>query len=173
MIVEFDGYRPVISPSAFIAPTAVIIGNVYIGDESSIWYGAVLRGDHGEQSIVIGKRCSVQENVVIHVSHERGTLIGDDVTIGHGAILEGCTVEDRALVGMNSVVLEGARLGKGALLAAGSSVLAGADIPDNSVAAGAPAVVKKIVSGASAGWIDQAAGYYVELSRRYKEQGLG
>jgi carbonic anhydrase/acetyltransferase-like protein (isoleucine patch superfamily) len=172
MILEFDGYRPSISPSAFVAPTAVLVGNVTVGDEASVWYGAVLRGDRGECGIVIGPRSSVQENAVIHVALDRGTTIGAEVTVGHGALLEGCEIEDGCVVGMNAVILEGARLGARSLLAASSTVLPGVQLPPHSVAAGSPAVVKKRVSGGSTRWIEGAARHYVELSRRYREQGL-
>lgn len=172
MLVEFSGYRPQVSPRAFVAPTAVLIGNVMVHDEASIWYGAVLRADHGEQGIVVGARSSVQDNCVIHVSRERGTVIGEGVTVGHGAILEGCEIADGALVGMNAVVLEGARVGERALLAAGSTVLANTEIPPASLAAGAPATVKKTIAGESRAWVDSAAAYYVALANEYQQQGL-
>src|SRR5947209_17536306 len=99
MIVEFDGYRPQIAADAFIAPTAMLIGNVVIMPGASVWYGAVLRGDHGEQAIVIGPRSNVQDNCVIHVALDQGTTIGENVTIGHGAVLEACEVGDGAVIG--------------------------------------------------------------------------
>ena len=172
MLVEFEGYRPQVASSAFVAPTAVLVGNVVVGEEASIWYGAVLRADHGDQAIVVGARSSVQDNCVIHVALERGTTIGEDVTIGHGAILEGCEIEDGALVGMNAVVLEGARLGARSLLAANSTMLEGSNVPPESLAAGSPAAVKKPLEGGARGWIEHSAAYYVELSRRYREAGL-
>jgi carbonic anhydrase/acetyltransferase-like protein (isoleucine patch superfamily) len=172
MIVEFDGYLPRVSPMAFVAPTAVLIGNVTVAEGASIWYGAVLRGDHGDQGIVVGARSSVQDNCVIHVSFERGTTIGQDVTIGHGAILEACDIADGALVGMNSVVLERARIGPRALVAANSTILAGMEIPAETLAAGSPAVVKKGIEGGAAWWVENSARHYAELGRRYKRQGL-
>lgn len=173
MLVEFEGYRPLVSQRAFIAPTAVLIGNVTVGDEASVWYGAVLRADNGDHGIVVGARSSVQDNCVIHVALDRGTTIGEDVTVGHGAILEGCEVADGAVVGMNAVVLEHARIGARSVLAAGSAVLPHVQIPEDSLAAGSPASVKKRVSGESAWWIEHSAAYYVDLARRYREQGLG
>ncbi|HEX6507589.1 MAG TPA: gamma carbonic anhydrase family protein [Chloroflexota bacterium] len=173
MIVEFDGYCPQVSPGAFVAPTAVLVGNVIVAEDASIWYGAVLRADHGAQGIVVGPRSSVQDCCVIHVARDRGTTIGADVTVGHGAILEGCDIEDGALIGMNSVVLESARVGSRALLAANSTVLAHTRIPPETLAAGSPAVVKKRISGSALGWIDGSAAYYVDLARRYRDQGLG
>lgn len=172
MILEFDGYRPRISPRAFVAPTAVLIGNVVINQDASVWYGAVLRADHGEQAIIVGARSSVQDNCVIHVANDRGTTLGTDVTVGHGAILEGCDIEDGALIGMNSVVLDHARIGARALLAANSTVLAGTEIPPECLAAGSPAQVKKALEGAAGQWIETSARHYVELARRYRTQGL-
>lgn len=172
MIVEFDGYRPCVSSDAFIAPTAVLIGNVIVEEEASVWYGAVLRADHGDRAIVVGRGSSVQDNCVIHVALDRGTSIGRDATIGHGAILEGCDIGDGALVGMNAVVLDHARLGARSLLAAGSVLLAGSEVPPDSLAAGTPARVKKAIGGTANWWIEQSAGYYVDLARRYRHQGL-
>jgi carbonic anhydrase/acetyltransferase-like protein (isoleucine patch superfamily) len=173
MLVEFDGYRPQVSPRAFVAPTAVLVGNVIVHDEASVWYGAVLRADHGEQGIVVGARSTIQDNCVIHVALDRGTRIGEDVTVGHGAILEACDVEDGALIGMNAVVLEHVRVGARALVAANSSVLARSQIPPGMLAAGAPATVKKAVAGEAQWWIENSARYYVELARKYRDQGLG
>lgn len=172
MIVEFDGYRPVVAETAFVAPTAVLIGNVTVGDDASVWYGAVLRADHGEHGIVIGPGSNVQDNCVIHVSTHRGTGIGRDVTIGHGALLEGCEIADGAVIGMNVVVLEGARVGARSLIAAGSTVLSGTQIPDDMMAAGLPAVVKKATTGMTRWWIEHSAAHYVERAHRYREQGL-
>ena len=172
MIVEFEGYRPAVAETAFVAPSAVLIGNVTIGDEASIWYGAVLRADHGEQAIVIGPRSNVQDNCVLHVSINRGTIIGSDVTIGHGALLEGCEIAAGAVIGMNAVVLEGARVGARSLIAAGSTVLAGTQIPDDMMAAGQPALVKKATTGPTRWWIEHSAAHYVERARRYRAQGL-
>ena len=109
MIVELAGIRPTIAEDVYLAPTAVIIGNVTILPGANIWFGAVLRGDSGR--IVIGRRVSVQDNVVVHVNERADTIIGDDVLIGHGAILEGCRIGAGALVGMGATVLSGAHIG--------------------------------------------------------------
>jgi carbonic anhydrase/acetyltransferase-like protein (isoleucine patch superfamily) len=173
MIVTFDGYIPKISPSAFVAPTAVLVGNVIVANEASIWYGAVLRADHGDQPIIIGPRSNIQDNCVIHVALDKGTTIGTNVTIGHGAIMEACDIEDGALIGMNAVILEHARIGARSLVAANSTVLAHTEIPMDSLVAGSPATVKKAIEGTAAWWVEHSAGYYVELSRKYMAQGLG
>ncbi len=171
MIVDYRGKRPKVAPSAFVAPTAVLIGNVEVGAESSIWFGAVLRGDNGP--IRIGARTSVQDNAVIHVSERGETIVGDDVTIGHCAVMEDCRIERRALIGSNATLLNGCTIGEGALIAAGSVVAERSAIPPRVVAAGAPAKVKKIVDGEAAEWIDVSADVYVTLSRSYLEQDIG
>jgi carbonic anhydrase/acetyltransferase-like protein (isoleucine patch superfamily) len=173
MLVEFEGYRPHVSPNAFVAPTAVLIGNVRVEDGASVWYGAVLRADHGEHGIVVGPRSSVQDNCVIHVALDHGTIIGECVTVGHGAILEGCDIEDGAVIGMNAVVLDHARIGARSMLAASSTVLVGVQIPPDTLAAGSPARVKKPIEGSSRWWIERSGQYYVDLGRRYREAGLG
>lgn len=173
MIEEFEGVAPRIHPSAWIAPNATVIGNVEIGAEASVWYGAVIRGDGGEHVIRIGARTSVQDNCVVHVSAEGPTIVGDEVTIGHGAVLESCVIGRGALIGMNAVVLQRAVVGEQALIAAGSVVGAGTEIPARTLAAGTPARVKKEVSGESLVWITGSPAHYVGLSRRYIADGRG
>jgi carbonic anhydrase/acetyltransferase-like protein (isoleucine patch superfamily) len=167
MIIPFNGCTPQIAPNAFIAPTAVLIGDVEIGEGASIWYGAVLRGDHGR--IVIGRGSNVQDNATLHVPENGTTVIKDNVTIGHGAVLEGCVVESGALIGMNAVVLQNATVGEQALLAAGSVVTEGMTIPPRTLAAGVPARVKKELVGNSADWIRMASSTYRELASRHRE----
>jgi carbonic anhydrase/acetyltransferase-like protein (isoleucine patch superfamily) len=170
-ILSFAGIHPRIHPSAFVAPTATVIGNVTIGEEASIWFGAVIRGDEPEHEISVGARTSIQDNCVVHVSRQGATLIGADVTVGHGAILESCVVGARALVGMNAVVLQQAVVGEEALIAAGAVVGQGARIPPRTLAAGTPARVKKELEGESLRWVTTSAAHYVELSRQYMAQG--
>ncbi len=171
MFIEFHGKRPKVAASAFIAPTAVLIGDVEIGEESSIWFGTVIRGDNGP--IRIGNRTSVQDNAVVHVSRDHRTIIGDDCTIGHSVTMEDCTIEHGALIGSNAVILNGATVGGRALIAAGSVVSANATIPSESLCAGAPAVVKRQLEGTALSWIDHTPGSYVRLSRTYLHQGIG
>lgn len=173
MILPYAGIHPRIHPTAFVAPSAVVIGNVEIEAEASVWFGAVLRGDEPEHEIRVGARSSVQDNVVLHVSRRGATLIGPEVTVGHGAVLESCTVGRGALIGMNAVVLQGATIGEEALIAAGAVVGDGAVIPPRALAAGTPARVKKMLEGESLRWIQTSAAHYVELSRSYLAQGVG
>lgn len=166
MIVEFEGKRPIIAPTAFIAPTATIIGNVIIGDEASVWFGAVIRGDHGR--IVVGARTSVQDNVVIHVNGRHDTIIDADVTIGHGVVLEGCHIRAGALLGMNATVLSGAVVEAGALVAAGAVVGENQTIPAGMLAAGVPARVKGSLSEAVQQRLKEASKSYVAYGRSYQ-----
>ncbi|MGA7200880.1 MAG: gamma carbonic anhydrase family protein [Candidatus Cybelea sp.] len=171
MIIEYRGKRPKIASSAFVAPNAVLIGDVEVGAESSIWFGTVLRGDNGP--IRIGARTSIQDNAVVHVSERGGTFVGDDVTVGHCAVMEDCTIERYALIGSNATLLNGCTIGEGALIAAGSVVGQNAAIPARVVAAGAPATVKKALEGEAAKWIEISSQEYVKLSRMYLAQSIG
>jgi len=169
-IIPFNGRIPRIHPTAWVAPTATLIGNVVVEAEASIWFGAVLRGDDPEHEIRVGARTSVQDNCVVHVSAQGPTVIGEEVTVGHGAVMESCTIGRGALIGMNAVVLQAATIGAGALIAAGAVVPAGAEIPARHLAAGAPARVKKELDGESLRWIETSAAHYVALSREYLRQ---
>jgi len=172
-ILPYAGIHPRIHPTAFVAPTAVVIGNVTIEEEASIWFGAVIRGDEPGHEIRVGARTSIQDNVVLHVSKQGPTIIGADVTVGHAAVLESCVVGDGSLIGMNAVVLQRATVGDAALIAAGAVVGSGQRIPARSMAAGTPARVKKELDGESLRWVTTSAAHYVELSRSYLRQGIG
>jgi len=165
-IRSFGGKRPVLGRGVFLAETCAVIGDVEIGDETSIWYGTVIRGD--VMPIRIGARTSVQDNTVVHVTAGRyGTTIGNDCTIGHGAIIHACTVEDFCLIGMGSVILDGARIGRGSLVGAGALVTPGTDIPPDSLVIGSPAKVKRPINEKEREQIVFGAAHYVELTRRY------
>jgi carbonic anhydrase/acetyltransferase-like protein (isoleucine patch superfamily) len=164
----FEGAQPEVAEDVFLAPTASVIGDVTIASGASIWFGAVLRGDFGR--IEIGEGTCVQDNAVIHCAHELPTIIRNWVTIGHGALLEGCVVEDGALVGTGSIVLQRALIGARSMLAAGTVVLEGQEIPPGFLAAGAPAVVKKELAGSAARWVESAAREYHELRARYRKE---
>ena len=172
-ILEFDGKSPQIHPSVFLAPSAVIIGDVKIQAEASIWFGAVLRGDDPSHGIVIGPRTSIQENCVVHVGRWGPTVIGADVTMGHGAKLESCRIGDRTVIGMNATILQNAMVEEECLLAANTVVLENAEIPARSVVAGVPGKVKKRLEGSAAEWIKGGGAHYVSLSREYLRQGIG
>jgi carbonic anhydrase/acetyltransferase-like protein (isoleucine patch superfamily) len=173
LVLPFNGVEPKIDPTVFLAPNAVVVGNVTIGAESSVWFGAVIRGDDPDHPVVIGRRTSIQENCVVHVGHWGPTLVGDDVTVGHGAKFECCTIGDRSVIGMNAVILQRARIGEECVVAANTVVLEGAEIPARSVVAGVPGRIKKTLEGGAAEWIEGGGQHYVDLSRDYMAQGIG
>lgn len=166
MLRTFAGKRPEIGRGVFLAETCAVIGDVIIGDESSVWYATVIRGD--VMPIRIGARTSVQDGTVVHVTSEKfGTTIGSDCTIGHNAIIHACTVEDFCLIGMGAVLLDGVRIGRGSLVGAGALVTPGTDIPEGSLVIGSPARVKRSINAKEREQIEYGAAHYVELSRRY------
>jgi carbonic anhydrase/acetyltransferase-like protein (isoleucine patch superfamily) len=167
LVIPYGGYTPRIHPSAFIAPNAVLIGNVEVGEESSVWFGAVLRGDHPDHGIRVGARTSIQDNCVLHVSARGPTIVGDEVTVGHGAVFESCEVKRGALIGMNAVLLHGSTIGEEALVAALSVVPTGMDVPPRTLVAGAPAKIRKELTGESADWVRGSSEHYVELAGTY------
>lgn len=164
-IVTLDGVTPQVGADVYLAPTAVLIGDVQIGDRANVWFGAVLRGDAAR--IEIGAETSVQDNVVVHCATGLPTIVGDRVTIGHGAMLEGCVVEDTALIGMGATVLQHARVGCGAMVAAGAVVGERMEVPPGVLAAGVPARIKKELSGSSQRWIEISAEEYQSRRRHY------
>lgn len=169
LIVSVRGWTPQVHPTAWIAPTAVLIGNVVVEERANVWFGAVLRGD--QNLIRVGARTSVQDNAVLHCNAENATILGADATIGHGAALEGCTIGDRAMIGMNSTVLDSARVGEGALLAAGAVVKERDEIPAWTLAAGVPAVARRRLEGAALEAVRSAAAHYQELMELYAHLG--
>ena len=170
LLIEYKGKRPQVAEDAFLAPTAVLIGDVVVEAEASIWFGAVLRGDFGP--IVVGAGANVQDNAVIHVGVDWPTTIGANVTVGHCAVLEGCTIGDGAIIGMNATVLPRAVIGSEAVVAAGSVVAEGMQVPARTLAAGAPARIKKELAGSSLEWVRMAAGDYREKAREYRAMGV-
>lgn len=165
-IVELGGVVPTIGEDVFLAPTAVLVGDVRVGDRANIWFGTVLRGDASH--IEIGAGCSIQDTAVIHCASDLPTVIGDEVVVGHGAMLEGCTIEDGALIGMGAIVLQHATVGAGAMVAAGAVVAERQQIAPRALAAGVPArIIKKELSGSSLAWTARAAAHYQELREEY------
>jgi carbonic anhydrase/acetyltransferase-like protein (isoleucine patch superfamily) len=164
-VIEFEGRTPRVADDAFVAPTAVLIGDVTIAEGASVWFGAVLRGDNS--AIVIGEGSNVQDNCVIHCADDLPTIVGANVTVGHMAMLEGCAIGDGSLVGMGAVVLQRAKVGANALVAAGAVVGEGMEIPAGVLAAGVPAKVKKELAGNSRRWVETAAREYQAKRLRY------
>lgn len=169
LIVTVRGWTPKVHPTAFVAPSAVLIGNVVVEAHANIWFGAVLRAD--QNLIKVGERTSVQDNAVLHCNVPNATILGANVTIGHGAALEGCVVDDWAMIGMNSTVLDSARVGEGALLAAGAVVKERDEIPAWTLAAGVPAVARRRLEGEALATVKSAAAHYQELMALYEHLG--
>jgi carbonic anhydrase/acetyltransferase-like protein (isoleucine patch superfamily) len=167
ILLSFDGKSPVVHPSAWLAPTATLIGDVVVEADANIWFGAVLRGDVGR--IRVGARSNVQDGVLVHMTTNlSNTLIGEDVTVGHGAILHGAIVEDGALVGMGSVLLDNVRVGARSLVAAGSVVPPRMEIPAGVMVRGAPAKVVRPLQGEELDAGLKGAKDYLELSAKYR-----
>jgi carbonic anhydrase/acetyltransferase-like protein (isoleucine patch superfamily) len=171
MFIDYKGKAPRVAASAFVAPNAILIGDVVVGEGSSIWFGVVLRADTGK--IRIGARSSIEDNAVIHASAGNATIVGNDVTVGHCAVLDDCTVHDGALIGSNAVVLNGAAIGAHTLVAAGSVVTAMEQVPESIVVAGAPAKVRKLLSGRAAEWIAHSTSDSIEQAQAYRRDNLG
>ncbi|WP_440709812.1 gamma carbonic anhydrase family protein [Herbiconiux sp. YIM B11900] len=162
MIIRYEGHAPEISETAWVAPTAVVIGQVTLAAGSSVFYGAVLRADG--DTIHLGEGSNLQDNVVVHVDAGRPTRIGSGVSVGHGAVLHGCTVEDDCLIGMSSTVLNGAVIGAGSLVAAGAVVLEGTIVPPGSLVAGVPAKVRRPLTDDERAGLRTNAATYLRLS---------
>lgn len=169
LLLPFRGILPTIGRDVFLAENAVIIGDVVIGDNSSIWYGCVLRGD--VQSIRVGAGSNIQDGTIVHVTDGRfSTTIGSNVTIGHGAILHGCTLEDGAFIGMRATVLDGAVVEGGAMVGAGSLVTPGKRVPHGEMWAGSPAKLLRKMSEEEMAGFAWSAPHYAELSGEYRRQ---
>ena len=166
MLYRFGESEPWLGREVFVAPSATVLGAVRLGSQSSVWFGAVLRGDVGR--IEVGERSNIQDLTTVHVSDGgQGTSIGDDVVIGHRALIHDCRIDALALIGMGCVILDGAHIGRGAVVAAGAVILSGQAVPPLAVVAGVPATVRKILPESSLEERRRHALHYVELSRRY------
>jgi carbonic anhydrase/acetyltransferase-like protein (isoleucine patch superfamily) len=172
MIMPYRGVSPQIAADAFIAPTAVVIGDVQIGAEASIWFGCVLRGD--SNSIRIGPRTNIQDGTVIHVNHEREgaagtkTTIGADVTVGHMALLHACTIEDAAFIGMKACLMDGVHVEGGAMVAAGALVTPGKRIRKGELWAGSPAKLMRPLTDAEMAYFAYSARHYCQVGANYR-----
>ncbi len=163
----FEGHKPVVHPGAFVAPTAAVIGQVTIGEGSNIWYHCVLRGD--TNTITIGRGTNIQDGTIVHVNAGRQcTTIGDDVTVGHAAIIHACTLKDRAFVGMGATVLDDAIIEEGGVLAAGSVLPPGKVIGAMELWMGNPAKMVRVLTMEQRAGFDRTAPHYVELAQRHR-----
>lgn len=164
---EYKGKRPRVHPSAFIAPTAVLIGDVEIREGASIWFGTVLRGDMAR--IEIGARTSVQDNSTIHTDENEPTLIGEDVTIGHNALVHSSVVDRNVLIGQAAVLTGGNTVGTGTIIGAGAVIPQGMKVPGGSLVVGVPAKVVRATGPDDERWTVRAAEHYTELGAWYRE----
>jgi carbonic anhydrase/acetyltransferase-like protein (isoleucine patch superfamily) len=170
VILPYDGKTPRLAPSAFVADGAVVVGDVEIGDESSIWFQSVVRGD--VHHIRIGARTNVQDHSVVHVSSgTHPTFVGDDVTVGHRVVLHGCTVKDRCLVGIGAIVLDGAVIGPDAMVGAGALVPPGMVVPPGVLVLGSPARVKRDLTAREIASVRESAARYAGYAARYRRGG--
>jgi carbonic anhydrase/acetyltransferase-like protein (isoleucine patch superfamily) len=165
MILEFAGKNPVIGANVFIAPTAVVIGDVALGDNCSVWFNTVIRGDLAP--ITIGADTNIQDNATLHADPGIPLTIGAGVTVGHNAVIHGCTIEDDVLIGMQAVVMNGAVICAASIVAAGAVVMEGRRIGPRQLAAGMPAQVKRELAADTGALIAMAADHYKELARVY------
>ena len=166
IVLPFGGREPFLGARVFVASNAAIIGDVEIGEDSSIWYGTVIRGD--VHRIRIGARTNIQDNCALHVTTDVWPVsLADEVTVGHSAVVHGCTVERGALIGMGSRVLDGAVIGERALVAAGAVVSEGMHVPPRTLVAGVPAKIKRELTAEELARVDIAWRHYVELKDQY------
>jgi carbonic anhydrase/acetyltransferase-like protein (isoleucine patch superfamily) len=164
-LFAFEGREPAISPSAWIAPTATLVGDVTVEGGASVWYGAVLRADFGP--IVIRRGANIQDGSVLHGGPDPVTTVGEGATIGHLCVVHGCVIGAEALIGNGSTILDGAVIGDRALVAAGATVPPGLEVPDGMLAVGVPAKVAGEVRGGALRWVQTNPGAYRALARRH------
>lgn len=169
MLRSYRGALPKVAPSAYIDPSAQVIGNVTIGERSSVWCNTTLRGDI--QTITIGEESNVQDNSVLHVdAPDFPLVIGDRVTVGHSVVLHGCTVEDDCLIGIGAIVLNGAKIGRGSVIAAGALISEGTEIPPESMVMGVPGKIRRQVTPEEKERFRANAQHYVQTRERYREE---
>ena len=171
MILEYQGYRPKIGNNVFIAPTAVVIGKVEIGDHSSIWYGTVIRGDR--DTIAIGDNVNIQDNCTLHTDPGKPVVIGDGVSVGHAAVVHGCTIEKNSLIGIQAVVLNGAVIKEGSVVGAGAMVREGQQVGPFHLVAGVPAVLKKMLDRTILEKISDTCQTYQNLAKTHMHMHAG
>ncbi len=165
---KYMGEEPLYGPDVFVAPTAVVIGDVQLDEGVSVWYGAVLRGDIN--SIKIGKCSNLQDGVIGHLSDDHSLVVGQYVTVGHSAVIHACEIDDECLIGMNSTVLDGAKIGRQSIVAANSLVPAGMDVPEGSLVAGVPARIKRQLSDEERRKLKRWAEKYLVVAKAHREK---
>lgn len=165
-IYELDGVAPVVTESTWIADSAEVIGNVHFGANTSVWFGAIIRGDN--ETVNVGAGSNIQEAAVLHSDPGKPLTLGDNVTVGHKAMLHGCTVGDGSLIGIGAVILNGAKIGKNCLVGAGALVTEGKEFPDGMLIVGSPAVAKREMSVAAIASVNGAAQHYIENAKRFR-----
>lgn len=171
-VAPFRGISPRLHASVLVMDGGRVIGDVEIGEGSSIWPGAVVRGD--VHHVRIGARTNLQDGVVVHVTTDRhAAIIGDDVTVGHRAVLHGCTVKERCLIGIGAIVLDGAVVGPDAMVGAGALVTPGTVVPPGTLMLGSPARVRRPLTEDEKAGLRESAAHYVELAARYRAEGWG
>jgi len=168
-LYQLGSKKPRVHPTAMIAPNASLIGDVTVGSRTSIWPGAVLRGDYGR--VKVGANCSVQDNVVVHCSSKNAGLIGNGVTVAHSAIVHACKIGDECLVGAGAIIFDGATIGSHSIIGVGSIVLEGRTIPARSVAVGAPAKVMRKATAKDILMIRESYRAYVRMAKKYSTTG--
>ena len=165
-IYQLDDLSPAIHDSAWVADSAAVMGNVTLSEDSSVWFGVVIRGD--TETITVGKGTNIQDNSVLHADHGMPLVIGDNVTVGHQVMLHGCTIGDGSLIGIQAVVLNGAKIGKNCLVGAGSLVTEGKEFPDGWMIMGSPAKAVRQLTDAQIEGLKMSAQHYIDNARRYK-----
>ncbi len=166
-LITVNGHTPQVDPTAWVAPTARLIGDVTLGPSASIWYGVVARAD--QDRIVIGANSNVQDNSVLHTDPGLHLIVGERVVVGHGAVLHGCQIEDEVIVGMGAIVLNGARIGSGSIIGAGALVAGGSEIPPHSLVLGSPGRVRREITAAELAHIRHNADHYVNLASLHRD----
>ncbi len=165
-LYQLDQHSPHVDPTAWVADSAQVIGHVNLAQDSSVWFGVVIRGD--TETIEIGQGSNIQDGSVLHADHGKPLVVGKHVTVGHKVMLHGCTIGDGSLIGIGSVVLNGAKIGKGCIVGAGSLVTEGKDFPDGSMIMGSPAKVVRALTAEQQAALQMSALHYIENARRFK-----
>ena len=165
-IYELDNLKPTITETTWVADSAEVIGNVHFGENTSVWFGAIIRADN--ERMLIGAGSNVQEAAVLHSDPGKPLIVGEGVTVGHKAMLHGCTIGDGSLIGIGAIILNGAKIGKNCLVGAGALVTEGKEFPDGTLIVGIPAVAKREMSSEAIASVNGAAHHYVRNAKRFR-----